>query len=736
MANQSLSLAPGLFLNRLTVYEAPKKKTAPEPTHHIIVIDCSGSMSGELPRIRTQLKNKLASLVQEKDTVSIVWFSSNGQCGSVVEKMLVKDPTALERLNTAIDRWLKPVGCTGFVDPLKKVQELATRGSVHSLIFLTDGMDNCWSVAEILKATRALSGALASACFVEYGWYCNRKLLADMAEEVGGSLVTCENFDAYEPVFNKVLSRGEFSAKWVTLEVPADLVDGIVFATGDNGPVVYKAEAGKVSVPEKTDSVYFYTSAAVGKGSNPFVKTANSWVEPIRQSVVALSQRMKSDTVYKVLGGLGDVGLFRKYANAFGKQAQADFQKLALDVTASYQEGRSDDLKVDEDAFTALDLLSTLMEDDGNLLMIGHPDYSYNRIGRATEDAPSFTAEERAKVAASAATATSMSDLKDIIDMLDSPSTLKFVPDTTQGVAISSLTWNESRPNVSALFNIKGHVSVPKDSPLGAGNLPTSVFRNHTFVRDGIINIDKLPVKLTRKTAFTLKGAGVLGKSYKEGEVVTLDLRALPVINRRMAKSVSAAELFTLQYGLVHLEAAQKAYKHYASSVAGGSSSGLIGLAAQYGPEAAAWLEERGLTDKGFNPKTVKSPAVDSYMGVELDVKIAGLGSVPSVNDILKKLSAKKALTPREQLLGTFVQECEARKADLDFPDWVVGKRDEAVSARRKAIRRIAEIKFAVVVGQVWFPEFATRENCSMTLTLGGAPVLCSVELKDVKIDI
>ena len=114
----------------------------------------------------------------------------------------------------------------------------------------------------------------------------------------------------------------------------------------------------------------------------------------------------------------------------------------------------------------------------------------------------------------------------------------------------------------------------------------------------------------------------------------------------------------------------------------------------------------------------------------------SGCHIITVTNDILKKLSAKKALTPREQLLGTFVQECEARKADLDFPDWVVGKRDEAVSARRKAIRRIAEIKFAVVVGQVWFPEFATRENCSMTLTLGGAPVLCSVELKDVKIDI
>ncbi len=59
-------------------------------TNHIFVVDVSGSMSGDLPAIRTQLKNKLSNLMKEGDTISIVWFSGNRDAGILKEEVEVK----------------------------------------------------------------------------------------------------------------------------------------------------------------------------------------------------------------------------------------------------------------------------------------------------------------------------------------------------------------------------------------------------------------------------------------------------------------------------------------------------------------------------------------------------------------------------------------------------------------------------------------------------------------------
>ena len=87
-------------------------------TNHIFVVDVSGSMSGDLPLIRTQLKNKLSNLMKEGDTISIVWFSGNRDAGILKEEVEVKSLKTLSDLHDAIDKWLRPVGLTAFQKPL------------------------------------------------------------------------------------------------------------------------------------------------------------------------------------------------------------------------------------------------------------------------------------------------------------------------------------------------------------------------------------------------------------------------------------------------------------------------------------------------------------------------------------------------------------------------------------------------------------------------------------------
>ena len=133
----------------ITNIEFKNAVSKPTPTNHVFVCDVSGSMYNELPKIRKHLKANLASLVKQDDTVSILYFSSKGDYGTVFRGEKVSNVSDLSNICAAIDRYLKPTGCTGFVEPLNLAAEIATdlqseNGNLNSLIFLTDGYDNCW----------------------------------------------------------------------------------------------------------------------------------------------------------------------------------------------------------------------------------------------------------------------------------------------------------------------------------------------------------------------------------------------------------------------------------------------------------------------------------------------------------------------------------------------------------------------------------------------------------------
>ena len=130
------------------------------PSNHVIVVDISGSMYRALPEVRKHLKENLPSLVKPEDTVSVLYFSSKGDFGTVFAGRQVSAASDLSELNKLIDRFLQPSGCTGFVEPLKLAMDTARGlkkpGYVNNLAFMTDGYDNCWRSNEILAVAETL----------------------------------------------------------------------------------------------------------------------------------------------------------------------------------------------------------------------------------------------------------------------------------------------------------------------------------------------------------------------------------------------------------------------------------------------------------------------------------------------------------------------------------------------------------------------------------------------------
>lgn len=739
-------------------------KAVAAAANHLVVIDCSGSMYYDLPKIREQLKKRIPKLLKDDDTLSLVWFSGRREFGTLLEAEPVATLADLKDVNHAIDRWLRPVGLTGFKEPLQEVKALVGRIAKKSsnpfgLVFMSDGWDNQWSKGEILKAVEDISGQIASAVFVEYGNYADRQLLAKMAEKAGGTLIHSEDFDRYAPLFEAAVTKGISGAPRVEVDIKGDTIEGFAFALEGNELLSFDASTGKIAVPEDLTSIAYLSPTSVGSEGPTVLELSkaaakSSKADPgldLAYAATSLfSVRMKPNVVLPLLKSLGDVRFIQQFGGCFGKQKYSEFMeatKTAATAPAErFVDGWDPNKVPPDDAFTVLDFLRVLNSDDSNRVLLDSKDFKYSRIGR-----PATPVVEK-------------DDKGNEVPPLEFNS-----EDAPDGYPVSTLTYNETRPNVSILVRKEGTVDLSQRLK-GSGfekkipsTFPTFVFRNYTIIRDGIINVERLPVRMTGGTVRQLREAGLPLEAIEgiDGEerntAVTrvkkasndrpisfvVNLKALPVINRNMVKDASAKALFEKQWELTKARAAQKVFNDIKKERFPRESEGFKQV---YGEDAAAWLKEQGFTDySGFGPKTEKAAAQDQYVGKELKVSLKGLSSLPSVKEAKQKIASGKA-TARHELLRSALDEAEeflnssvykkAKDKDKVFAAWL----DDQVTATKAQVRKllyeVSQIRFGVVVGQTWFSEFKSLDDTSLDVKVDGQTITGNVEMKEIQIDI
>ena len=768
MPTAHFPIAPNLFLVRHALDTKAPAKPVEVPTNHILVIDCSGSMYGELPQIRTQLKKKLPKMLKEQDTISIIWFSGTGQHGVLLENEPVATLTDLKAVEAAIDRWLRPQGLTAFEGPLNDAAQVVERiakarpGSSFSLLFMSDGCDNCSrSRADLLKTVEKAAGGFQSAAFIEYGYYADRPLLTAMAERSGGCHIHAKDFDAFEPTLEASLQKRVLGGKRIEVVVEGDAIGGFIWAEDGTDLVTYGVTDGKANVPEQTTVVWYLSPTAVGTQADAYA------VNAAYAALSLFSVRAKPEIVLPLLKLTGDVFFIEKFGGLFGKQKYSEFMDAAkaacFDPTKRLTKGYNPALIPAEDAFTVLDVLALLAEDDENRLLLDHPSFKYNRIGRGRVDASSvLTDDEQAEIArltaemAKTKVASKVKELSDKIAAITNskPEPLRFeASPIPEGVAVSSLTYNEANPNVSVLVRRTGTVNLSKHVPENLRSVlpeqfPTFIFRNYAIVKDGLVNVRTLPVRLSAQTILRLMAETKAGRIPGEviqtdpadPKVMLLNFEALPVINRKMVRTMSAKTLFENEWALTKVQAAQKVYTTVLKEMGGGKKS--QGFIDQYGADAATWLKDAGFTEySGFGPKQVQAEATDFYMAKELKISIKSFSAIPSLND-WKKQAAKGKFTPSAALMTDVYRAIEARMATPEGKDpaaletWLKDEQKKLDRQRRQMIAAKAQQVFCVVVGNSWFSEFATVEEGSLTLDLDGQKLDCKVEQLEVQVKI
>ncbi len=786
MSISSVKIADALYLVTQQVSKSAPKKKVEVATNHIAVIDCSGSMYSELPKIREQLKKKLPKLIGEKDTLSIIWFSGRGEFGVLLEEEPVATLKDLQSVNKAIDKYLQVVGATGFKEPLEEAARLVERvrknrpDSVFSLFFMSDGCDNCWPRGDVLKVVEKAAGGLAAATFVEYGYWADRAFFTQLAEKSGGQLIFAEDFPKYEAAFEASMQNRPTGAPKIEVQIPTDAVEKVVWVRdhATRSLTTYAVEAGVVHVPEDTSSISYLSASAVGtvdklaltdiakQASNEGKEHAD--LNNPYAAVSLMSVRMKPKVVLPILKALGDVKLIEDFSGLFGKQKYSAFmdqaKELSFDPQGRFSKGYDPKKVPRDDAFTVLELLNILASDEGNRMLLDHKAFQYSKIGRGRVDAEVLTQEQMEEIQkltlkiASEKSAAKIKKLQEEIAAVTAKSApaLKFEQDDAEaakGFPISSLTWNEDKPNVSVLVKKPGTVDISSRLPKELKGkvpekFPTFIYRNYAIIKDGLVNVKVLPCTLTKETKDKLAAYVKSGQARDFVEVepdgtCLVHVERLPVINQEMVNDVDPDDFFRRQWDLQKAQAAQKVYnafhKEHLPQV---KAKGFVEI---YGGEAADWLKEQGFTDySGFSPKTVQAESKDFYLAKELKVSVKGYSKLPSLKE-LKDQIAKGKLNPPGELMKPFYDEVEdflkskaytgAAAKDKVLEAWLDGQQKAKRAEVRKLIFEIARTTFTLIVGQVWFKGWKPEDD-KYTVKDGSTSVEMTAALREVEVKI
>ena len=726
--------------------------------NHLIVIDVSGSMSYDLPEIRKNLKNKISSLIKSnEDTISIIWFSGNNDAGILKEGVKVNSLKQLKDLNESIDRFLKPIGMTAFAKPLELANDIIDRltkegnTGLYALCFMSDGYNNDVSWGLVISALNILSPKLSSACVVEYGNYADSKRLTEMSEILGGFKINCEGFEDYDVVISDNLNKKVMGGKKISIDI-GDHLFNFAFSLSNNELSVYAIENNSILVNENISDVYFFTEKSFI--NVPF--NENDMHAALYAGIYILADRFQYDYVEKLFSVLGDNYHYKQFANAFGKQKLNVFKTAIKDCVADtskrFPDGVAKIQKVDDNAYCLMNLIGDLGNLDNCLFYPNHPNFKYNRIGRKRVAKGSDLSDKDKQRLSEAK---NVEEANKILDELKEKNVeIKFVnsnPD--RGYPLTDLVWNEERANLSLRIYIEGEAILPENK-FKIDKVASFKYNTFTLVKDGIVNVELLPVSWSEelRTLLVKNNVGFHDMFIDNGDTnetekyLIIDLSSLPIVNKGMVKAISANELAKQEWELLKLQSDKKVYDYFRKSLFPKTSKSFVEL---LGHECSDWLKEIGITDyNGFAPKVTEEESTDFYMSVNLATKVKGLSSLPKVEDVISKIRSGSTLKLNEWIMSNAINKYFAQTESEMFNSlsieqkegvlrtYLITKSDILNKNKRKVMQSIAETKFSIILSKKWFAEFQSFDENKLSLKLDGQDLEFTFDLneKEVKI--
>jgi len=691
-------------INKVT--ETPTKNV-----NHIICVDCSGSMSSSLPKLREELKNKLSSLIDEKDKLSIIWFSGDGQADYVFDNYKITSAVELSNIKKGIDQYLKPIGATAFAKPLKLALQRVDESFLNNLVFMTDGYNNDCSINEVFENLHKIANKFDSSFFIEYGNYVDSQLIQNMAETTGGSVLNARDFESLAVQIETGL-KALVQPKIEVTDIDADYV----FGTSNGQFIRYKVENGKALVAGDTE-ILFYGEASDNTDELPLI--------------YGYFELGMNEKVEEILYKRGDVELIETYSKAYGKQKMLAFKEMVADMYFSrrpiFDKGYVADYKVDPNAYNVIEMLNDLSNGE-NEIYTYHSKFNYSKIGVSRIVKSGLDGEIKGLLAE----ADSVEEAQDILDKVVKP---KFIPNDSSGCAkLSTLAFNTERANVNITVSLKGKVVNLPANQWGMNEYETHITRSYNIIKDGILNVTRMPVTLDGETRAKFDSLGLIVETLEPvngKEVVLIDFSELPIINKSMLQSLNASE-FTKEYlSLEEQKAAQKVFRYFDQQM-------NPPVSITNDEQKDAFLTMLGITKNGFNPPSTAAPSTDVYMAPNLECKFAGLSSLPSIPNAQKKRDENKKLNLADKMI---LKYCDMVNNLISLNAESAGEtiRDltkKVVTQKRSLEYNIANKTISLILSRGWFKDLEGFDDTKVELQSEFGIVDADLVFKEIEVKI
>lgn len=672
-------------------------------THYVFTVDVSGSMYGSIDELRKDLKNKITTLLKPSDSFSLVYFSGKSQAGTVLERFTINGLTDLDAAKQMIDKYIRTVGLTAFAKPLEIAGTLVDSKSVNVMLFMTDGYNNDCSKEEVMTALKNVAPKFEAIYFVEYGFYCDSAFIAKMAQLSGAQVLNAKGFVDLSDIFTKFVEK-DFNPK---IEVTVDTASDFVFGCDKGGNVItYQVENKAVRMSPETSAIVLPEEPNI---------TYNSGVI----AAAGYLQMGNAKKVDEILLKLRDKFLLRKWENCYGKQAILEFretlQKILTYQISSYSEGEG--LMSTGTAYSVMNLLSDLSDAGAEVII-----KNYSAIGRKM-DTDIMTQEQRSHMA-------TLKSKKEMDAYVESLQPLPFINlDADKPVSLRNLVFNTSRANVGMLLRYEGYVILPENK-WGKTQYDSWIYRNYTVIKDGILNMPTITVNRTKQIEDILTSYGVAHRIVND--LVDIDLTSLPIVTRALVQAVSAQELAKLSFLNERLKATQKVLNFYNKQANPKTTDA--------DPEFNEFLKAYGITYNGFAPKGALAESTDVYMAPELDIKIKGLSSLPSVDAVVKAVETGKKLTLSESLMKSALDWYNSLVKLPDYEPILKSSTDTNLKAKRQADFHIASAVSAIILSKGWFIDKTGFDDNVVILPASddtnGFEITVTFDYKDIEVKI
>lgn len=687
-----------LFLNSTSLPAKKEVKLAStnEKTNHIFIFDRSGSMSWTLRELIEDLIVQAQSLPAGA-TFTAGWFSGTGQFGWICKGLSVSENK--DAIPAMLRKYNDTVGMTCYSDILadtqKVLDDLSAIATNNTLVFFSDGFPN-QSVNSIISLCKALAPKVSSALLVGYGNWYGRDFMAGMAQALGGVLVHSSNIQEFSKSFASFREGSENLQPRVEFKVPTGAKEFITIIDGNGDVVFYPTDEETILVSPDAKQILYFTENA-GKDS----EFSEEFLLPAIYATARSASQVGNYTLaLDLLAKIGDVKFIDQLNNSFvigeyGK-LEADLLEAITDENMRFVSGQKENYVPADDQFCGLELIEALVDDPTAVLLPKHKDFSYRPVSRGT---------------------------KQVDDKV------KFISSDNVEVGLRSVVFSSEKLNISIGVDVPGIVKLDKEAnKLGLDeDFKAAKFNNYTLILDGKWNIEKLPLKNLSEQTYNLVKAEGLIESEEDG-VVVLNLKRIPVINRKIAGSYTDLDrICEFLSGEILLEAKQKAfsslYKEFPEDVREQIESFV--KATPYSAEQIEYLAKFGIDRQGkFAPKKEQLPVRDVLPYTYFEFAVKGAASLPSLNAVTKKVAEKKKLTPREQLLFDAVSLYEKETASMKTEKQKALYLKESGNSLRKELfgirKELNRAKFAAVLGKKNFKQMPKLDNGTHDYTYNG----------------